>query len=141
MKEENIKMFVLDCSVTMAWCFEEESADASKQVLYLLKNMKAIVPAVWSLEVSNVLRVAERKSRINLADSDSFINMLNKLPIEVDIGLSSMFNKQLIAITRKHHLSSYDAAYLELALRYNVPLATFDSALRQAAQSEGLKLY
>jgi predicted nucleic acid-binding protein len=124
----------------MSWCFEDESAAAANEILALLKDGKAIVPHIWRLEISNVLAVAERNKRIKHSDSEIFIDLLNKLAIEIDDGLSGLLNMQILTICRKHNLSAYDAAYLELAKRYDVPLATFDKTLSRSAKKEGVVL-
>ncbi len=135
-----MKKFVLDCSVTMTWCFEDEATESAEDSLALLKEMTAIVPPIWSIEVMNVLRVAERKNRINIASADHFIRFLNTLPIILDSGLNHCLNTSILAISRKHSLSAYDAAYLEIALRYNIPLISFDKNLCAAAKKEGVAL-
>jgi predicted nucleic acid-binding protein len=129
-----LKTFVLDCSITMAWCFADEANDRSDEVLELLKESNAIVPSIWTLEVINVLHVAERKKRITPTQSNTFINLLAALPIEVDMSLNDLPNKQILEISRKYKISAYDAAYLELALRKKVPLFSFDMALCIAAK-------
>lgn len=135
-----MKAFVLDCSVTMAWCFEDEAHEGAAHTLALLQEMTAIVPPIWSMEVMNVLRVAERKNRIDLSSADTFIGFLKALPIQLDIGFTHLFNEKLLRIARKHLLSTYDAAYLELALRSNSPMVSFDRNLCAAAKKEGVKL-
>lgn len=135
-----MKKFVLDCSVTMTWCFEDEATESAEHSLALLKEMTAIVPSIWVVEVMNVLRVAERKNRINVSSADHFIRFLNTLPIILDSGLNHFLNTSILAISRKHSLSAYDAAYLEIALRYNIPLVSFDKNLCAAAKKEGVVL-
>ncbi len=127
---------MLDCSVTMTWCFEDEASKSAEHSLALLEKRTASVPPIWSIEVMNVLRVAERKNRINISSSDHFIRFLNTLPITVDSGLNHFLNTSILAISRKHALSAYDAAYLEMALRYNIPLVSFDKNLCAAAKKE-----
>jgi predicted nucleic acid-binding protein len=88
-----LNLFILDCSVTMSWCLENEKNKDSEQALYLLAKKKAIVPCIWTLEVINVLRVAERQNRISSADSNTFISLLNTFPIEVDVNSDSLNRK------------------------------------------------
>lgn len=135
-----MKFFVLDCSVTMAWCFEDEKNDFSDKLLKSLNSSKAIVPAVWSLEVQNVLYVAERKKRISREQSTIFINFLNELPIEIDLTLSDFINKKILEISRKYSISAYDAAYLELALRKDIPFASLDKMLNDASKKAGVSI-
>ncbi len=124
----------------MAWCFEDEEAEHSKKILHLFKKMSALVPGIWPLEVTNVLCVAERKKRIDSDQSDEFLRLLNSLPIEVDSGLNRMFNNPLLQLARDHGLSAYDAAYLEIAQRYDAPLASFDKDLTVVAKKLSIKL-
>ncbi len=135
-----MKAFVLDCSVTMAWCFEDEANEETEHALALLEEMTAIVPPIWSIEVMNALRVAERKNRIDISSADKFICFLNDLPIHLDTSFSHLFNEKILTISRKHSLSTYDAAYLEIALRSNIPMISFDKDLCVAAKKEGVKL-
>lgn len=124
----------------MSWCFDDEKIEHSKNILELFKQMRSVVPSIWPLEVSNVLRVAERQERITTIDSDMFLDLVNSLPIDIDAGLNTLFCRQILKITRKHAISSYDAAYLELALRYDIPLASFDRNLCLVAKKEGIKI-
>lgn len=133
--------FVLDCSVTMAWCFADEENDNAKRTLNCLKQTKAVVPNIWALEVNNVLRVAERKKRITVTQSNTFIHLLNALPIEMDKGLNEHPSLYLLDIARQFDLSVYDAAYLELALRHSIPLASFDQLLCGAAKKANIALF
>lgn len=125
----------------MSWCFEDETINKdSKSLLQLLKKTTAIVPAIWNLEVTNVLVSAERRSRITQEQTAQFIDLVSTLPIESDVGLNTVLNKEVLKLSRKYNLSAYDAAYLELALRYKIPLATFDRNLRSCATAAGVKL-
>jgi predicted nucleic acid-binding protein len=133
-----LKLFVLDCSVTMAWCFRDEHTENSAQILHKLSQSKALVPSIWSLEVQNVLNVAERNNRISAANADQFCKLLSSLPIEIDMGFNRLLNDQITALIRTHELSAYNAAYLELALRFKIPLASYDSKLRAAATLAGV---
>ncbi len=133
--------FVLDASVVMAWCFEDESSFYADAVLESLSNHTAIVPAVWPLEISNVLIVAERRGRIDKAGSARFINLIAQLPITVEQELWQRVFAEIMALAREYILSSYDASYLDLAMRLGLPLATQDVRLRNAAQSAGVLLY
>lgn len=99
-----------------------------------------LVPAIWSLEVANALLVAERRNRVTREDSSTFLTMIEELPITVDAGTAARVFHETIALAHDHALSSYDAAYLELAIRTELPLATGDEALRRAAAQLGLAL-
>ncbi len=131
-------MFVVDASVTMAWCFEDEVTPFSDGVLERLGREEALVPALWRLEVGNVLLVAERKGRLTQAQSTRFIQLLTALPIR--LGAENEELSALMALGRDHHLTAYDASYLALALREGLPLATTDVRLRAASSRAGVPL-
>jgi predicted nucleic acid-binding protein len=131
--------FILDCSVAMAWCFEDEVTDYSEAVLERLKTNKAFVPVIWSLEVANVLLFAERKTRLSHAKTIAFMESLRHLPIVYDIN-SQVAMSTTFEIARETGLTIYDASYLELALRLQLPIATLDKALRKAAVKNNIKV-
>lgn len=130
--------FVLDCSVTMAWCFKDEASAYSDQILELLNKSEGLVPDLWLLEVCNVLVLAEKHSRIKVADSIRFMELLLNLPLNIEEALNFNQALSILNISRQYHLTSYDATYLELALRKGIPLATQDHALRKASQKSGV---
>lgn len=132
--------FVLDCSVTMAWCFDDEADGYADAVLDGLVDGTAVVPSRWPLEIANVLLVAERRGRLNKADSARFLELLGALPIEVDGETHGRAIGAIVSLGRERGLSSYDTAYLELAMRENVPLASLDQPLRLAAEGSGVSL-
>jgi predicted nucleic acid-binding protein len=127
---------VIDASITMAWCFEDEASAATDDVLDRLKQDSAVVPGLWQLEVINVLLVAERRNRITEAQAARFLSLLTRLPIDVDA--SPYDNQAVLAAGRRHGLSSYDAAYLTLAERIAAPLATLDDRLAAACAAAGV---
>jgi predicted nucleic acid-binding protein len=129
---------VIDTSITMAWCFEDEATDATETVLDSLHQDEAIVPSLWQLEVANVLLVAERRKRINEAQAARFSDVLARLPIRVDPAPTDL--TAILAAGRHHHLSAYDAAYLTLAERLGIPLATLDDKLAAACRAAGVAL-
>lgn len=126
--------FVVDNSVVMAWCFDDETSRYAEAVLDLLAEATAFVPAIWPLEVGNVLLVAERNHRLSEAESARFIALLSDLPIEVDQETPDRMIKEIWALARKHNLSTYDASYLDLAMRKGLPIATKDKKLLAAAK-------
>lgn len=130
--------FVLDTSVAMAWCFEDEATPDTEAVLDRLADDPAVVPALWELEVANVLLVAERRGRLTEAQAARFVSLLSSLPINVDVTSPPITT--VLATGRQHNLSAYDAAYFILAARAGIPLATQDRALRTAAQTAGVPL-
>jgi predicted nucleic acid-binding protein len=129
---------VLDASVTLAWCFRDEATAETEAVLdQLLKNF-AVVPVVWPLELANILTAAERNRRITAATTAEFASRLQTLDIRIDEawGLRSLTDH--VAFVRSSGLTSYDAAYLELAMRSGLSLATRDRALATAARRNGV---
>ena len=132
--------FVLDCSVSMAWCFEDECDQYADAVLGALGQTEVFVPAIWPLEVANVLLAAERRKRLKKADTARFVELLGGLPIVVEWMNTENALSRVLANGREYRLSSYDAAYLELAIREGAPLATVDRRLGEAAQTAGVLL-
>lgn len=131
--------FALDCSIAMSWCFEDEATPKTDALLKLLAEKGAVVPSIWPLEAANVLLVAERNSRLNESQTLRLVNLLRSLPITVDESTSEQAMGNILSLGRSHHLSSYDAAYLELAIREGLPLATMDKKLIKAAKRCGVK--
>lgn len=132
---------VLDCSTTMAWCFGDEADRYADSVLDELRTDDGLVPSIWTLEVANVLLVAERSGRLNEADSSRFLDLLGDLPIHVDERDAAVAFTSVLSCGRRFGLTSYDAAYLDLAMRTGAPLATSDRALRKACRAAGAKLF
>ena len=128
-----IEQFVVDNSVVMSWCFKDETNNYADTVLDRLTELVAVVPSIWLLEVVNVLLVAERQKRLSESDSIRFLTLLSQLPILVEYERPGMM-KGLLALARSNNLSSYDASYLDLAMRKGVPIATLDNKLIEAAK-------
>lgn len=128
-------MFVLDASVTIVWAMRDEEHPLATLAARDLELGQAAVPTIRWYEVRNILLVNERRKRISAEDSAKFLSELSELPIEIeDISAHS----DLSDLARLHALTVYDAAYLDLALRLNLPLTTLDKALRTAAEAAGL---
>lgn len=132
--------FVVDASVAMAWCFLDEETPATHGLLKGLKSKVALVPAWWYVEIANVVALAERKGRLSVAEIDDYLAVLDGLQIEVDNEAPQRAFSHLLPLCRKHKLTSYDAIYLELAIRRKLPLATLDEPLRKAAKKLGVRL-
>lgn len=132
--------FVIDCSIAMAWCFGDEATPKTAALLDRLDDDSAVVPAHWFLEVTNVLAMAEKRKRISAAQSSAFLSMLRTLEIFLDADTATRAFDQVLPLCRKHGLTSYDAAYVELALRRQLPLASLDAQLRTAAKHLGVEL-
>ena len=126
--------FVIGNSVIMAWCFKDETSQYADHILDRLEDSAGFVPSIWPLEVCNVLLVAERKKRIGEAGSTRFIALLSELPIIVEQESPERMIKDIFPLARKHKLSSYDASYLDLAMRKGLPIATLDKNLIAAAK-------
>jgi predicted nucleic acid-binding protein len=129
-----VEHFVVDNSVVMSWCFKDETNNYADTVLDRLTEAAAVVPSIWPLEVVNVLLVAERQKRLSESESIRFITLLSQLPIVVEHERPEKMMKELLALARANNLSSYDASYLDLAMRKGLPIATLDNQLIEAAR-------
>ena len=126
--------FVIDTSVVMSWCFKDEINRYADVVLDLLEEATAFAPSIWPLEVGNVLLAAERRKRLSEADSVRFVTLLSELPIIVEQEPPQRMIHEILALAREHKLSSYDASYLDLAMRKGLSIATIDKNLIAAAK-------
>ena len=132
--------FVLDCSMTMSWIFSDEATESTDAVRDSLHTDYAIVPSLWSIEVGNVLLAATRRGRIRKSDWSRLNTIISALPIQVDPESTDRILKAVLPLAHKTNLSVYDAMYLELAVRQNLPMATLDNALSAACKDAGVKL-
>jgi predicted nucleic acid-binding protein len=130
-----VTAFVLDASVAVAWCFADESTPAAWALLDRLGATPGHVPALWELEIGNILLGAERRRRITRARAVEFLGILGELDIRVDPDLPGRPFGDILPLARETRLTTYDATYLELAMRLGLPLATKDRALAQAAEA------
>lgn len=131
--------FVLDCSVSAAWCLSDESSELAEKILHRLANEDALVPSLWIVEMANVLVTAERRGRITPADASRAVELLLSLPIRIESADMQTLNASRL-LAREFSLSAYDASYLELAQRAGLPLATMDRTLSMAAERCGVPL-
>jgi predicted nucleic acid-binding protein len=132
-------VFVVDASAALAWCFEDEASSLTDGLLERLRQGdQIVVPAHWPTEILNGLWVASRRRRIKSDQPALFWDELARLPIETEPALTTVQAKTVLALSEKHGLTAYDAAYLELAHRRQLPLGTLDTDLRKAAQVEGV---
>ncbi len=134
--------FVLDASVSAVWALKDESNDLAERILQRwmtrpLEREPAYVPAVWWFELRNIIVISERRKRLLPDDSAAFLRVLDRFPITVD---SDRDEAAIFRFARQYQLSFYDAAYLEVAHRNGLPLATLDKALRTAAEAAGVPL-
>ncbi len=132
---------VLDCSVVFAWYFADEAGPYADAVALALAKSVAVVPSLFHLEAANTLVVGERRRCSTEAQAAAFLARLAALPIAVDGQTVTRAWSDTIALARAHALSTYDAAYLELALRLALPLASLDEKLRGAAAAVGVALF
>lgn len=130
-------MFVIDASVVASWCFPDESHPTAEMALRRLKSESAAAPVLLWFELRNVLLVGERRGRLSETQTAQFLRHVGNLPIEID---REPDQTTALNLARVHRLSFYDAAYLELAQRKSVPLATLDGALLDAARTEKITL-
>ena len=135
--------FVLDASIAVSWCFPgdpSEDTPYSRRILSMLATEDAIVPEVWAFEIANSLYVSfEKRKRITEPQIAEFLTRLKALPITVE-ARDLWANVDLEAKARKWNLAAYDAAYVDLALRKCIPLATTDGDMERIALGEGLKI-
>ncbi|HOA57263.1 MAG TPA: type II toxin-antitoxin system VapC family toxin [Dermatophilaceae bacterium] len=130
--------FVLDSSVALSWCFEDEVTEATLRIRERLSTERAVVPSLWLLEVANVLLLGARRGRLTAEAAAEFADLLVGLPIDVveperDIA-------DLMQLAAEHRLTAYDAAYLQVAAARRLPLATLDATLAEAARAAGVGL-
>jgi predicted nucleic acid-binding protein len=135
------EQFVVDASIVMAWCFADEVDIYADNVLDALTTAKAFVPSIWPLEIGNVLLAAERRKRLSEADSSRFLTLLSQLPITMEPEPPQRMLREILALARECRLSTYDASYLDLAMRSGLPIATNDESLRKAAKKVRVPLF
>lgn len=128
---------VIDASVTLSWCFEDETSDASDVLFASVARSGAIVPQLWVYEVGNVLALAQRRGRITEAETQRCFGMLARLALD---RVETPRPAELAAIAAAHALTAYDAAYLHAAMTRGASLATLDAQLAAAATSAGVRL-
>lgn len=136
-----MRALVLDCSVTMAWCFEDECDETADAVLGALGTTQVWVPALWPIEVANVLLVAERCGRITSTGSARFVELLSNLPILVDGSTQDRALGSVLFTGRELGSSAYDASYVDLAVRLGATLATQDKRLMRVCKEAGIEVF
>ena len=132
--------FVVDNSVAISWCIEAERTGPLEALLDLVRDNGAVVPQLWPVEALNVLLVAERRGRVDAPTRRRLLSFLRQLPIRIDDETASHVWTTTAQLSEQHALTAYDATYLELALRLNLPLATKDKHLAAAARASGVAL-
>jgi predicted nucleic acid-binding protein len=131
---------VIDASIVMKWIFEDEADETADRIMMQVSREGAIVPSLWRLEVANVLRMSVRRGRCDEAYADRSLERLRQLPIAVDAETDAHAWGRTLELARDCYLTLYDAAYLELALRKALPLATCDGDLVAAARKKQIPL-
>jgi predicted nucleic acid-binding protein len=137
-RKPGIAEFVLDGSLALAWYFKDEADPYADAVAARFPSARALVPVIWPLEVANAVLMGERRQRSTEAQATKWLGYLGSLPIAVDEETNERAWDELLSLGRAHRLSAYDAAYLELALRRGLPLATLDDKLKAAASAAGV---
>lgn len=132
---------IIDASIVAAWLFEDEASTVADRALVRVATSGGRVPGIWPFEVANVVAGAERRGRVPPERADRMLAALTALPIEVDDRAPGAALVTLVGVARAHRLTAYDAAYLELAIRAGLPLATLDDALAAAAVRAGVSLF
>jgi len=127
---------VIDSSITLAWVYSDETTEAVRQVFQRVGKTGAWVPGLWRLEVANFLEMGVRRKRHDAGFRDAILSDLGQLAIRIDGDTDRQAWDATLKLATRHQLTTYDAAYLELALRRGLPLATLDTDLHRAARSE-----
>jgi predicted nucleic acid-binding protein len=130
-------MIIVDTSAAGGWILEDEQTEITERFLGVVNEQGALMPLLWYYEIRNLVLMKERIGRLTSERTRAGLDLIDSLPIDFD---HEPDDKLLLRVARRHHLTSYDAAYLELALREDLPLATFDKALATAAKNEGVTL-
>jgi len=136
--------FVLDNSVAMRWLLASEKPSNQRyaeSVLESLKDVDALTPNLWHLEAISVLLGAEKRGEISLGEVERFISQLDNLPIHVDPLTANQAFSRTLVLSREYNISSYDASYLELAMREGLPLSSLDKKLVKAAKKADVDIY
>ena len=131
-------MLVVDASIALTWCFEDEVTAATEAIEVRVEEEGAIVPGLWRLEIANALLIAERRGRIARAGIEQRLELLAALPIDTDAKTDGRTWNDTLLLARAERLTLYDASYLELAIRVDAPLVTLDRELARAARGMGV---
>jgi predicted nucleic acid-binding protein len=135
-----VTALVIDASVALSWCFEDEASAETDQLFERVRNDGALVPPLWHLELGSVLLQAERRGRIARGDVTTRLELIADLPITADPETTNRAWREILALARAEQLTTYDATYLELAVRRGLPLATRDRDLAEAGRRLGLEV-
>jgi predicted nucleic acid-binding protein len=133
-----VSALVIDSSAALSWCFEDAATPQSDLLFERVRDQGAVVPGLWHLEVANVLLQAEKRGRISLSDVAMRLELIAELPIATDTETTARAWREILGLARAEGLTTYDASYLELAMRRGLPLQTRDGALIGAAERCGV---
>jgi predicted nucleic acid-binding protein len=131
---------IADISVVLAWLFEEDQTAEALKILPLIQKHGLLVPPLWWSELENGILLGERRGRKTPAQTSAFLKLVRALPIRTDDTPRHRVSESIIALGRRHRLTAYDAAYVELSLRDAAPLATFDDSIRRCAPALGIEI-
>lgn len=129
---------VIDASVALAWCFPDEVSGYADSVLLAVENQTIIVPAIWPVEITNGMLVGQRRKRIQQPDVRRFAELLKGLQVTLDTQSVADSLSNILPLAQDYGLSAYDAAYLDVAVRHEITLATLDADLQRAAIAMGI---
>ena len=132
--------FVADCSVVLAWCFKDEATDETGLVLRRARQESICVPSIWPIEVANTIVLGKRKGRIDAAQRDEFLEVLDSIHVVIEHAELGVIMRETMRLAEHHRLTAYDASYLELAMRRSLSLASRDRELVAAARQVGVEL-
>ena len=130
--------FVLDCSVAVAWLMDDEASSETDELLAQLCNDDALAPGLWRQELGNALLQAEKRGRVTAVQITNMLEFIGGLPIIIDTDDNRTL-REILNFARAESLTTYDAAYLELAMRHGIPLATLDKTLINVAKKNNVK--
>jgi predicted nucleic acid-binding protein len=133
-----VTAIVIDSSVALSWCFEDEASAEMDSIFEHVRDQGAVVPGIWHLEVGNILLQAEKRGRIKTSDVTARLALITELPIMTDHETTTRAWREILTLARAEALTTYDTTYLELAVRRGLPLATKDDALLSAAKRLGI---
>ena len=130
--------FVIDSSIALAWLLPDERSPAVDALADRLAAERPVAPPIWLLEVANALLTARRRDRLADRDVDRLLDIVAALPVELDAEPTHHSLAEVVSLAREHRLTTYDAAYVELARRRRLPLATLDTRLAEACRKAGV---
>jgi predicted nucleic acid-binding protein len=136
-----LNSFLLDASFALSWFFDDEFSSYSASIAEIMSRSQALVPIVWPLEMANGFLTAFRRGRLSETKAPALIGALDRLGVDIDRGVAPEFLTQAtLTVGLVHHLSAYDASYLELAMCRGLPAATQDERLLRAAGAAGIEI-